>query len=317
MHLAKLASIQNKNAQITRQICAGLSKNTQLSYTREIERFLDWLSTEGKTASLASANEYKQYLIDSNKSASTINVSLSAIRFFVRQAATLQLIPESLAKEMASIPAIKTRGQRLGNWLSKDELERLLSQPHLSQFADSMLAYRDQAILAVLGGAGLRRSEVAALRVEQIVNRENRWILADIIGKRNVTRSVPIAAWIKKSLDAWLEVSQIQSGFVFRQVSWKAKERGQIIQECQVADETIRNAVSRYSMAAIGKLISSHDLRRSFARLASENGCPLEQIQLSLGHLSLTTTQIYLGSRQSLTNAPSDFLHLELKTPGI
>jgi len=308
--------IKQDSASIIKLVCAGLNRNTALSYGREIQRFLDWLAVEQKTVSLASAGEYKQSLVEANKSTSSVNLALASIRFFVRQAAKHNFITEDLAKQIAAIPSIKGRGQKLGNWLTKAELEALLSQPHKSPFAGSLLAYRDQAILSVLGGAGLRRSEVAALRFEQIVSRDNRWILADIVGKRNVTRSVPIANWIKNMLDGWLLIAQISSGFVFRSVSWKAGQLSQALQETQVADETISNAVSRYSVLAIGKQISAHDLRRSFARLASENGCPLEQIQLSLGHSSLLTTQIYLGSRQNLQNAPSDFLHLEIETPG-
>jgi len=57
---------------------------------------------------------------------------------------------------------------------------------------------------------------------------------------------------------------------------------------------------------------SAHGLRRTFAKLALSGGCPIEQIQLSLGHASMQTTERYLGVRQYLTSAPGDYLGLKL-----
>jgi len=54
--------------------------------------------------------------------------------------------------------------------------------------------------------------------------------------------------------------------------------------------------------------IAAHDLGRSFAKLSFQGGCMLDQLQLSLGHASIVTTQRYLGSQQSFTTAPCDFI---------
>jgi len=58
--------------------------------------------------------------------------------------------------------------------------------------------------------------------------------------------------------------------------------------------------------------IAPHDLRRTFAKLAHKGGSALDQIQLSLGHGSIQTTQRYLGVEQDLTDAPCDRLGLRL-----
>jgi integrase len=65
----------------------------------------------------------------------------------------------------------------------------------------------------------------------------------------------------------------------------------------------------------IGIQVAPHDLRRTFAKLAHKGGSPLEQIQLSLGHASIKTTEVYLGVDQDFTNAPCDFLGLRLDQP--
>ena len=69
--------------------------------------------------------------------------------------------------------------------------------------------------------------------------------------------------------------------------------------------------------AAIGVVnIAPHDLRRTFAKLAHKGRAALEQIQLSLGHASIQTTERYLGVRQDLTDAPCDHLGLKLSSSG-
>ena len=63
----------------------------------------------------------------------------------------------------------------------------------------------------------------------------------------------------------------------------------------------------------LGLPIAPHDLRRTFAQLAHRGRSPLEQIQLSLGHESILTTERYLGVRQSLTDAPCDRLGIQIE----
>ena len=61
--------------------------------------------------------------------------------------------------------------------------------------------------------------------------------------------------------------------------------------------------------------LAPHDLRRTFAKLAHKGKSGLEQIQLSLGHASIMTTERYLGVRQDLTDAPCDHLGLTVEVP--
>lgn len=69
--------------------------------------------------------------------------------------------------------------------------------------------------------------------------------------------------------------------------------------------------VERYS-AQLGIRVAPHDLRRTFAKLARKGHAPLEQIQLSLGHASVQTTERYLGLEQDLVDGPCDHLGLRL-----
>src|SRR5664279_1782046 len=98
------------------------------------------------------------------------------------------------------VKGVRKEGKRLGNWLSKAQAEQLINSPDVS----TLKGLRDRAILAVLVGCWLRRNEsVTSLAFEQIQQREGRWVIVDLVGKRNKTRSVPMPAWTKAAVDAW------------------------------------------------------------------------------------------------------------------
>ena len=75
----------------------------------------------------------------------------------------------------------------------------------------------------------------------------------------------------------------------------------------RLSPQGILRAVARY------EAIAPHDLRRTFAKLAFQGGAKLDQIQLSLGHTSIQTTERYLGVQQDLMDAPCDYLHLKVE----
>lgn len=88
--------------------------------------------------------------------------------------------------------------------------------------------------------------------------------------------------------------------------AWKVKLCGDGLSAAAVGD------VVRLYSAQAGVPVAAHDLRRTFAKLAYRNGAPIDQVQLSLGHQSIVTTQRYLGTSQDLQNAPCDRLGLSL-----
>jgi site-specific recombinase XerD len=75
-----------------------------------------------------------------------------------------------------------------------------------------------------------------------------------------------------------------------------------------MSSQAVRDVVKQYLPD-----YAAHDLRRSFAKLAHTGGAKMEQIQLSLGHSSIKTTEKYLGVEQDLTDAPCDHLGLSIK----
>ena len=120
----------------------------------------------------------------------------------------------------------------------------------------SRRAIRDRAILGLLLGCALRRGELVALEVERMEQRVGRWVLPDLKGKGNRLRTVPVPAWVKELLDAWLDAAAIQSGPVFRPVS-----KADVVADKALTENSIWWIVREYAGTLdLGK-IAPHDLR--------------------------------------------------------
>jgi site-specific recombinase XerD len=283
------------------------SPSTRRNYRRDIDAFVSFMSDRREPLSKGLLNEYKAQMKANGRGDHAINSALSAVRFFLRQAADDGLLPAVEVERATKVRNIQVRGTKAGNWLTKGQAETLLQIPD----GETALAIRDRAILAVLVGAGLRRSEAAALTVEHIQQREGRWVIVDLRGKRNKLRSVPIPAWCKALVDAWTSAAGISSGLVFRQASW-SKDKFEVGDQ-GLSDKGIARAVTRWTREMGLTGIAAHDLRRSFAKLAHVGGADLAQIQINLGHDSLETTQKYLGAQLDFQDAAADHLGLTVK----
>ena len=207
-----------------------------------------------------------------------------------------------MAQAIGRVEGVRKEGKRLGNWLTQAQAQQMLTLPDVS----TVKGLRDRAILAVLLGCGLRREECAALTVAHIQQREGRWVVVDLVGKRSKTRSVPMPSWAKYAIDAYLLAAAIVDGPLFRSV-----RRGGHIQADGMTAQAVFDVVKLYA-AQVGVDVRPHDLRRTFAKLAHKGNSPIEQIQLSLGHSSVQTTERYIGVQQDLTSAPCDALGLRL-----
>jgi integrase/recombinase XerD len=164
---------------------------------------------------------------------------------------------------------------------------------------------RDRAMLAILLGCGLRRSEVAALTLRHIQQRDNRWCIVDLVGKHGRVRTIPMPTWVKIAIDAWTEAAGVAEGRVLRRIN-----RGNQVQGEPMSEKVVWQLLQPYAAAAEVPGIAPHDLRRSCAKMCRAAGGELEQIQLLLGHSSVHTTERYLGTKQDLMHAPNDGIKL-------
>jgi len=227
---------------------------------------------------------------------------LAAVRRVAYEAADSGLLSPELAAGIRRVKGVRRIGVRVGNWLTAEQGKRLLACAD----RDSLRGKRNHAILATLIGCGLRRGELLALRVDAIQLREGHWVIADLLGKAGHIRTVPIPAWVREAIDTWKQASGITEGTLFRSIKKAGKVWGAGMTP-KVLWEVVREGASR---AGIEKL-APHDLRRTCARLCHLAGGELDQIQFLLGHVSIQTTERYLGCKQKLRDAVNDRMGIE------
>jgi len=157
-------------------------------------------------------------------------------------------------------------------------------------------------MVAMLIGCGLRRAELLALRLESIQQREEHWVIADLVGKAAHVRTVP--TWVKAAVDAWTTAAAITDGPVFRAVN----KAGRVWGRRDVPQGALGCRPHGGSSRRHRQTCTPHDLRRTCARLCHLAGGELDQIQFLLGHVSIQTTERYLGCKQKLRIAVNDLV---------
>lgn len=279
------------------------SAHSRRVYAKALDDFRDWCEqsvAEGFTRE--TVQRYRAHLEARGLAPSSLNLHLTVIRKLAHEAAANGILSHEVAASIGTVKGTRETGTRLGTWLTLDQAQALLKSP----VGDSLRAMRDRALLALLVGCGLRRSEIAQIEVDRIQQREARWVIVDMTGKGNRIRSVPMPAWAKLVVDRWTTAAGIDSGRLFRPLSQKGA-----IGEALTAQAVY--LIVKGHAEKLGIEVAPHDLRRTFAKLAHRGRSPLEQIQMSLGHESVLTTERYLGVRQNLTDAPCDHLGIELE----
>lgn len=285
------------------------SPHSKRAYGQALDAFACWCAETGGPGGYpgftkATVQAYRAALEAANLAASSINVRLSAIRKLAVEAADNGLLAPEVAAAVSRVRGAKRRGVRAGNWLTLDQAEGLLDLPD----SKTKKGKRDRALLALLVGCGLRRLELARLRIADIQQRDGRWCIVDLAGKGSRIRTVPMPSWAKIAVDEWLATAGFSEGLVFGVINKADRITGQGMNA-----QSIYEVVRAYGKD-LGVRLSPHDVRRTFAKLAHKGRSPLEQIQLSLGHASIQTTERYLGVEQDLTDAPCD--HLGIRVGG-
>jgi integrase len=280
------------------------SEHSRRAYERALVDFFLWHRGAGRPQlSKAVVQRYAAELREAGMAPSSVNQRLSAIRKLATEAADNGALDPQVANGIRAVKGARREGRRTGNWLTREEAQSWLSAPDRR----TLRGRRDRALLAVLIGCGLRRSEAAGLTFEHVQQRDGRWVLVDLIGKRDKIRSVPMPNWAKAAIDEWSRASGVAEGLVFRTVN-----KGDRVVGDGITPQAIYNIIVRYAGELKKAGVAPHDLRRTFAKLAHKGGAAIDQIQLSLGHESIQTTEEYLGVEQDLTDAPCDHLGLRL-----
>jgi site-specific recombinase XerD len=299
-NVLRLPDLDHSKTSVLQSLGSTASKRT---YAFAINDFITWYCSEPRLAFGRTVVLRYRYELEARRLApATINLRLAAVRRLAYEASDNGLLSPDLAASIRRVKGAKKLGTRIGNWLTCIQGRRLLEAPdrHLTK------GKRDQAILALLLGCGLRRAELTSLKLTHLQQRDDHWAIIDLFGKGGHVRTVPVPGWVKLAVDEWLAAARIAEGHIFRCVTHSGTVWGSGISE-KVVWWVVRQSAKK---AAIEK-VAPHDLRRTCARLCHSAGGELEQIQFLLGHRSVETTERYLGSRQRIMHAVNDKLGIE------
>ncbi len=277
----------------------GLSTHYQLLVRRVLEGLADWLRERHAVESPAvvTTAHLSDWLTQRKKdglAASSARVELIAVKVFFRRLAARGALPAGDPAEGIQPPR---QEQPLPETLNEAEVRRLLE----SVDGISPLDRRDRAILELFYASGLRLSELAEARLENL-NLEEGWIR--VTGKGAKTRLAPVGSAARDAIAAYLEHARpalvkkrTQSHvFITRNGTRLTGSRLQ-----QIVNE-------RAAACGLAKKIHPHQLRHSFATHLLNHGADLRVIQEMLGHADIATTQIYTHvDQQRLTKVHKQF----------
>jgi site-specific recombinase XerD len=279
------------------------SIDAQRGYRHAIEEFIEWYCSEPRVSfSKAVVLRYRIHLESRHLAPGTVNLRLGAVRRLAYEGSDCGLLSPDLAAGIRRVKGVKKIGVRLGNWLAPEQCQRLWNTPD----GHSLKGKRDRALLAILLACGLRRHEAVNLDFRHIQQWEDHWAIVDLKRKAGHTRTVPMPGWVKTSVDEWVQAANLSAGKHFRRVNknGRAWDDG-------LTEKTVWHVVREYARKAGIERPAPHDLRRTCARLCHAAGGELEQIQFLLGHVSIQTTERYLGCKQRIRGAVNDRIGIE------
>lgn len=269
-----------------------VNEATERAYRRALKGFRDFVFSECEGEINGAIVEMYRAHLSKRLSPATVNKRLAAVRKFGYTGGRYGLLDVRVASHITTTKGVASRGRKMGDWLTEGEVQILVGAPD----GTTVQGARDRAILAICMGCGLRRSEVTALKWEDIERRGGRWVITVVRGKHGKTRTVPLPAKVKQMIDEWGGWLEAHQGYVFRSV-----DRWENIGEGKMADDAIRLIVNKYRDVIGHPKLAPHDLRRTFAQALRRRGVPIDQIQVLLGHSSVNVTQRYLNTALDLS----------------
>ncbi len=278
------------------------SGKTLQNYEFYINRFIEWYGDKKpEDIDLEEVRKYRIWLNrledvhgDALKN-NTQNYHLIALRSFLKYLAKRDV--KTLAPEKIELMKMPDRDI---TFLEASDLDRILEAPE-KQFKElkakngatsktaKLMAYRDKSILEMLFSTGLRVSELAKLKKENVnVDRDEFTVKGKGQKSRIVFLSEQAKFWIKK----YLAERNDMNPYLF--ISHNPNNTGEKVEHAPITPRSIQRLVEKYGkLAGITKQVTPHTLRHSYATDLLRNGADIRSVQMMLGHTSITTTQIY------------------------
>ena len=256
----------------------GLSANSIESYANDLARLDGWADKNGEDLLVLTRTDLREWLIDLSAEKLSENSKrrlISAVRGFYKFLMFDGHIKNNPAEDLVA----PQKGVYLPRFLNQSEIEMLLSVPDTS----TEIGLRDRAILELMYASGLRVSEAANVRINDI---DLDGGILTTTGKGSKTRRVPVGAsaieWIRSYLAVRRRKENIEINNMFVNAAGSPIDR-------QVIYVSITQYAERCGLTGV----SPHTLRHSFATHLIQNNADIRSVQQMLGHADISTTQIY------------------------
>lgn len=265
------------------------SAHTLESYGLDLRQFLQFLEEERlnrpEDIDHLVLRRYLAYLKESALAKTSIARKIACLRTFFKF-----LCKQDYLKENPTLGvATPRREKRLPEFMYPEEINALLTMPDLS----TELGIRDQAILELLYSSGLRLQEVVNLKLEDLDL--SRGYLR-VMGKGSKERLVPLGGVAQRILLRYLK--EVRPNLVKKNTSYHLQFQNNVFLNYQgtvLRGRSIQRMVAKYlkKLVILKRKITPHTFRHTFATHLLENGADLRVVQELLGHVDISTTQIY------------------------
>lgn len=291
-------------------LAGRLSPHTRAAYASDLRQWRLFLERHGLTPPAARPEHvaaWRDALHAAGAATATVNRKLTVVR---------QLYAEAIARgeltsnPAARIPGFRGAGDSPTRGLTAAEARALLASPD----RETLLGLRDYAMLRLLLHLGLRREELAGLRRRHLEQQQGVRTLT-VTGKGQRRRLLKLPLVVDGALTTWLERAgpgDPEMPLFCRVRRWRTATGygDRALPPQALSGQAVWYLVARHAQAAGLGDLHPHCLRHTFVTLALDGGAPLHKVQRAAGHADPRTTERYWRSKDDLTDAASDYVHL-------
>ena len=277
----------------------GLATNSIESYGTDLARLRNWADKNELELLSLTRQDLREWLIDLGAEKLSENSKrrlISAVRGFYK----FLMFDGHVNKNPAEALAAPQKGVYLPRFLNRNEIESLLAAPDTS----TENGLRDRAILELMYASGLRVSEAANLKINDVDIDSG---IVTTTGKGSKTRRVPVGAsaieWIKSYLALRRKKENIEIDNMFVNANGSPINR-----------QSIYLSITDYAEKCGLEGVSPHTLRHSFATHLVQNSADIRSVQQMLGHADISTTQIYTHITNTQLKKNYERFHPRAKT---
>jgi integrase len=289
VYLARLAPGSRRTMRAALDLVAGT-----LTCGAADAQTLDWSAVRyehGQAVRSGLAERYKP---------ATVNKALSGLRGVLREAWRLGLTTSEDYRRAADLEAVQGESLPSGRALTAGELKALLGACSADETAAGA---RDAALLALLYGAGLRRSEAVALDVSDLTVATGMLVVRH--GKGNRDRVVYATNGAADALADWLAIRGHDDGPLFLPVN-----KGGVVGGHRMSGQAVLYILRRRALQGGVTRLTPHDLRRTFISDLLDLGADISTVQRLAGHAQVTTTTRYDRRGEVAKRKAASMLHV-------